>query len=75
LFATRDLLNAECIEKSAVPKSKLSFWSTKIEMHPSLLIGATSPEVTNVGNVIHKFEVEGNEISREFEADLKPGAT
>lgn len=44
-------------------------------MHPSLLIGATSPEVTNVGNVIHKFEVEGNEISREFEADLKPGAT
>lgn len=46
-----------------------------IHMPTSLPAGATTFQVTNIGNTAHNFEVEGQGIEREFESHLEPGAT
>lgn len=47
----------------------------EITMPETLPAGPTAFEVTNVGDVIHNFEVEGQGMEQEFEQNLQPGET
>lgn len=46
-----------------------------IEMPNPITAGETIFRVTNVGEIPHNFEVEGNGIEKEFETSLEPGET
>ena len=47
----------------------------EIRMPNELPAGSTTFEVTNIGSIVHNFEVEGQGIEREFEENLQPGET
>ena len=47
----------------------------KIIMPNVIIAGEKIFKVTNVGDAPHNFEIEGNGIEKEFEANLAPGET
>jgi plastocyanin len=54
---------------------KVELTEMSIAMPSSLPAGKTVFQVTNVGEIIHNFEIEGQGIEKEFEENLKPGET
>jgi uncharacterized cupredoxin-like copper-binding protein len=54
---------------------QVSLTEFAIDMPDTLPAGPTTFEVTNDGTVEHNFEVEGEGIEEEFEANLQPGET
>lgn len=46
-----------------------------VEMPDTAAAGQTTFVVTNSGKVAHNFEIEGEGLEEEFEADLQPGET
>lgn len=49
--------------------------SYEIRMPESIPAGPTEFVVTNIGDIEHNFEIEGQGIEREFEENLQPGET
>lgn len=54
---------------------QVSLTEFAIDMPDTLPAGPTTFEVTNNGSTEHNFEVEGEGVEEEFEANLQPGET
>ena len=54
---------------------QVSLTEFEIDMPDSIPAGPTTFEVTNNGTVEHNFEVEGQGVEEELEANLQPGET